>query len=94
MILRTSVRMNGSREPRAARSAQPVQAEADQWTSGHRPRVCHPCGKLSRQTWLDLNVEDLSTTTAMPGVETNSITMKWMPRIFYNDELRSVCRMT
>jgi hypothetical protein len=75
---------------------QPSQCKLRR-TNGHRGTdrgVCHPCGKLSRQTWLDLNVEDLSTTTAMPGVETNSITMKWMPRIFYNDELRSVCRMT
>jgi hypothetical protein len=65
--------------------------------NGHRGTdrgVCHPRGKLSRQTRLDLDVENLSTTTAVPSVEANPLTVQRMPGILYNDELRSVCRMT
>jgi hypothetical protein len=65
--------------------------------SGHRSTdrgVCHPRGKLSRQTWPDLDVENLSTTAAMPSVEANPLTVQRMPGILYYDKLRSVCRMT
>jgi hypothetical protein len=75
---------------------QPSQGKLG-WTNGHRGTdrgVCHPRGKLSRHTRPDLDVENLTTTTAMPSVEANPFTMKRMPGILYYDQLRSVCRMT
>jgi hypothetical protein len=75
---------------------QPSQRELRR-TIGHRGTnrcVCHPRGKLSRQTRLDLDVENLTTATAMPGIEANPLTMKRMPGILHYDKLRSVCRMT
>ena len=56
--------------------------------------VCHPRRQLSRHTRPDLDVENLTATAAMPGIEANPFTMKRMPRIIHYDKLRSVCRMT
>lgn len=66
-------------------------------TNGHRGAdrgVCHPHWKLPRQTRPDFDVENLSTTTAMPGVQANPLTMKRMPGILHYNKLRSICRMT
>ncbi len=75
---------------------QPGQCKLGR-TNGHRGAdrgICHPCGKLSRHTRPDLDVENLTTTTAMPGVEANPFTMKRVPGILHYDKLGSVCRMT
>jgi hypothetical protein len=75
---------------------QPSQCELGR-TNGYRGTgrsVRHPRRKLSRQTRPDLDVENLSTTAAVPSVEANPLTLQRMPWIFHYDKLRSVCRMT
>jgi hypothetical protein len=53
--------------------------------------ISHPSGKLPRETRPYLDVEDLTTATAMPCVQTNPLPVKRMPRILHYDELRVVC---
>jgi len=49
--------------------------------------VRHPCGKLSRETRPDLDIEELTAATSVPRIEANPLTVKRMPGILHHDEL-------
>jgi len=40
---------------------------------------------------LDLDVKDLTTGTPLSAIDANTLTVERMPRVRYDDKLRSVC---
>jgi hypothetical protein len=64
--------------------------------AAHRDRranrgIAHPCRDLARQTWLDLDVKDLTPRTPLSAMDANVLAMQRMPAIGHDYKLRSVC---
>jgi hypothetical protein len=53
--------------------------------------ITHPRRQFSREAGPHFDVQNLATAPAMPRVDSNTLAMKRMPRIFHDDKLRSVC---
>jgi hypothetical protein len=71
--------------------AYPAETRAAQCDRRTYRAIAHPCGELTRQPGLDLDVKDLTTGTPLSAIDANALTVERIPGVRHHDKLRSVC---